>query len=52
MEPNLDRNYTFSIDSAHNEIPFDAKSKRKSVITIKILFDLTRFEIELSVCNV
>ena len=40
-------------DLAPNEIPFGAKSvsNRKSVITIQIWFNLTRFRTDFSVCE-
>ena len=39
---NFDCNYNFSINLAPNEIPFDKKTHRKSVITIQIWFGLTK----------
>ena len=44
-------NYTFPIDLLRNGFPFGAKFIRKSVTTIQILFGLTKFRKDCSVCN-
>ena len=51
FKPNLVCNYTFLIYLATNGIPFGDEFYRKTVITIQISFQFTRFRIYFSVCT-
>ena len=50
IKSNLDCNYTFPIDLVPNRITFGAKSIGKMLLQTKFFYDLTRFEMEFSVC--
>ena len=43
IKPNLDCNYTFTIELTPNRIQFGVKSIGESVLAIQIWFDLTKF---------